>query len=515
MLKTYFKNSQNMKVYWNMEEREHPGFLSRALYVFISAFLLLVAFVCVAALFKTSRHIVLPCSLAISAIIFLFMHKFREFSALHRLWSAVAIVAVAIVPRILFAIAVKTNPAGDFMTYHLFAGGVATNTMQSDPALPLRYASVFPHTVGFSVLLGSLMRVLSISSSQAAVLIAVFAGAVSSLLTGTIAERVRRGSFLPAGLLFACLPSQIYYTALIATEPAFIMFMLLGVWIITIFIGKSRFSRAYWMPALASLFFAIANAIRPMGLVLAIASIITIAILAYPLLRRRAVERIISCTVLIVVYVLSNAAISAGVEALIGLQTAKSPVGFNLYVGMNAESKGKWCPEDSEVFSQMAGDLSNSPQQIHDEFFKMGLSRFNDTRSRLLTFMFDKFGVMWSEDEESLRYIKSALDHKNSFLALNRSYGPLASAAETIYFAWILLALFSIGMCWVRRDFPPLAIVPSLIVLGICAVHLILEAASRYHAPALPWIVVLAVSMPTLFRQDKYQVRKGDCYESN
>jgi hypothetical protein len=433
---------------------------------------------------------------ALSAVYVFFLPKTRRFSRKHKIASTFIILAAAVAPRIIFLYFITAKPAGDFETYNLLANGIAKGTLLTNPDMPVRYASIFPHTVSYPVFLSGFIRVYDNAVFWARVLSVICSGA-SAVISGVIAAKIQKENYLSGGLLYALFPSAIYYCALMATESLFIVLELSAILMFICFIRESGNHGAIPKKLFFIISFcvtlALANSVRPLGYVILIASAVTLILKGFAGMPYRIPKALAAIILIILFYTLSSAVLMQGTARLLGREIAASPAGFNIYVGMNTESRGKWNQSDSELFSEYARNNDLSPQRIHDRFLGMGVSRAVIAGFSLFKLAVSKFDVMWGGDHESVDYIKHAADARRTKVSFNKYEPCLKTAANIYYLAVLLAALYFTAAELISKSADPLKLYPALIILGIFGLHIIVEAASRYHAPALPLLCVFAV----------------------
>lgn len=487
-----------------MYKPEKPGLLCVIFFVFIGT----AVAIATQQLFKTGAILVASSTL-FAVLLIVFLPKLRGFSQKHTLISVLIVVTAAVIPRIVFLYFVKTIPAGDFQTYNLLANGIAGGTLLTDSSIPVRYASVFPHTVAYPAFLSVFLRIYN-NTAFWSELLSVVCFSASAVVVGMIAEQIQRGGFLSGGLLFGLFPSGIYYSALMTTESLFVLLMLISVSVFICFMRISLTEGWVVQKLLILLAFSVslslANAVRPLGYIILAASLIMLILHGFKGRHRRAVKVLMTIFIMLLLHASMTRFILNQTEALLNREIASSPSGFNLYVGMNAASRGQWNEGDSARFSEYAQNDGLEPQQIHDIFLGMGISRGLSHRSGVFGLLFSKLRVMWGSDSESVDYIKRAVDYKETRISVLK-YEPLLKNTANIYYLSVLLTvLFWMIYGFITKSVSPIKLYPMLIILGMLALHSIVEAASRYHAPALPILCVLA--LPCRLQKSPYKTSK-------
>lgn len=353
------------------------------------------------------------------------------------------------------------------------------------------YISLFPHTFGYSAVLSVIFRIFG-ANVLTAQLFNIVCGCGIAIMLYLIDRKLVNGKAgLFAALFWALWPSQIFYSTLVSTEAVFTLLLLVS---IHIFISLKE--KALFIKLFALVFFcAFANNIRPFGTILILA--FSIFIILSEIHTRISLKSLLRKTVLpigtiLISYILIYNLINIGISEIIKKEVAGSPIGFTLFVGSDLKYDGTWNTEDAGVLSQMIDKGPFAAQDVHDKLENMAIKRYQAQGYNNLKLFMGKFDIMWASDDDILDYMKAGLDvnapSSSSFTGMMRYFRIICNS---YYFVMILFcAIFAFSLT--RDGFNPKLAVPVLIVLGIAAVHLLVEVHGRYHYPAMAILSLLA-----------------------
>jgi 4-amino-4-deoxy-L-arabinose transferase-like glycosyltransferase len=383
-----------------------------------------------------------------------------------------AILLLAAVLRIAWAIAVPVDPVSDCAIYDQFARSiVAGHGYGFGPGDLNAFWSpgVAFALAGFYAVFGE--------GGLAVVLLNLLVALGSIALVWDLGRRW----FSPlagttAATLLALWPSQIQFTTVPASEWLFNMLVLLAVWIWTLADGSLRRSLAF--AAIAGVVLAAATFTRPLALLL------PPLLLAERLVRtgqwtRSMAMAAIAMTLTIGLLIPWGARNQREFGQFV-LVSANS--GANLWMGNNPDSKGGYMdrPERPEGFNQVQWDKELQRQSV--AFIRANPGRFLSLCARRLVILHDRetIGVVWNGPALETRYGPRIL-------------GPL-KAASSLYW-YIALAGGAVGAIVLLRRARWRAIVapPVLLLWGyFIGVHVVIVGMDRYHIPAIPWIALAA-----------------------
>lgn len=440
------------------------------------------------------------------------------------------LVAAGVALRLWAIWSIPIEPDSDFETYYRMAGELLRDTLMSpDAAADRRYIALYPHTIGFPMLL--LWPTFSLFGES--VLNALYANLVCScigiLLTGHIARRLsgRIGAVVAVGLM-SLWPSHIFYSTMVATEPSFTMLILLAADIMIGLLDREKGSlyelnpgRSIGMMMLLGVVLALAGAIRPMAIILLAAYCVAqLFVTGDPTNRikldgaRYATSQPIICIVLVLLcYLVTNFVISRTVSDMIGEKPASglSASGYNLMVGLNSESGGLWNETDSNFFAA-AYESTGSANAAHQACMEVAVQRFQAEPENVLNLMVSKFCDLWGTDDFGIDWVLLWTGQQNTLTPeLQSLLEEIRPLGRVMYMALLLFAAIGCMEAWRRRWAPPpMVLVCMLFFLGTALSHMLLETQVRYHYNMIPFLILLAswtISNWGMFPQEKEKLR--------
>lgn len=238
----------------------------------------------------------------------------------------------------------------------------------------------------------------------------------------------------------------------------------------------------------------VSNIIRPIGQVVLIA-----ICLYYPIfviesitIKNKAISKIIFLASILTGYLITSSFISFATSKAIGREIAKYPFGYNIYVGSNYESNGSWNAADANTLTEIQKTPGISAQEIHNELLSRSWKRITE-RSLLtnLKFVYNKHGMIWPVDYDSLVYIRSGLIKEDTKFDFYKFESLLVKVSNFYYYTILLLCAFG-GFILIIRNHQGVPLFLVIILLGIIFLHMIVEVAGRYHFPSISIFSILA-----------------------
>jgi hypothetical protein len=423
-----------------------------------------------------------------------------------------ALIAVGALLRIAVIERIPVEPESDYETYYRIAGELLNDTLLSPEGdLDRRYIAMYPHTIGFPMLILLPAFKLFGQSVRVALYANLVCSMISIVLCAHIGKRLAgRVGMVTAALLMSLWPSHVLYANMVATEQSFTMLLLLAA---DLMIGvlernvKSLYARSpgralvYLM--LTGVILAVAGAIRPMAVVL-------LAAFAVVLLTRGAdpegkvplegMRYALSagwfCVLLMLIpYLATDAVISRGIGDQI-LETPASGLtasGYNLMVGVNVESQGHWNEEDSEFFAK-AYDETGDASEAHRQCMQVAFQRMTGEPENVLNLLVYKFRDLWQTDDFGIDWNLLWTEQQGTLTPeLKQAFEDIRPVGRLMYMSVLLFALVCALNAWRGRRAPqPMVMVFVLFFLGTALAHMLLETQVRYHYNMLPFLILLA-----------------------
>lgn len=243
------------------------------------------------------------------------------------------------------------------------------------------------------------------------------------------------------------------------------------------------------MLILAGILTAVAQALRPMGMVLVPAAAVCILFLMQRRGRPAAdIGRKALCIVLVALaYFISLKLISIPIKNLSGIDITRTGTGYNLLVGTNYKANGMFNQEDFSIIAKYDYDFDT----VHSEAKKLAIQRIKEDPVRFLKLAVKKINYQWGKENYGYYFSVLPANGGSSAEQLIKLHPRVFYAISQFHYLVVLL-LAVIG-CWSayrKRLFGP-----SLFWLVIGAMFLaysFLEVQPRYHLPAVPLFILLA-----------------------
>ncbi len=403
--------------------------------------------------------------------------------------AAAALLAVAL--RVVFVCVTDIVPSYDFTRYYdtavLFARGL--------PPPEADYQALFPHLLGYPTLLSLVFR-LTGEGLVPVYGLNIALDALSCVLIFVIVKRFvcAEGAF-GAALLFALNPASLWHSPLPCSEPLFVAALLLGVWLFVLLTGGENRGVLPLLAYSAALGTALclANAVRPLGLVLLIAALLCLGVFW----RARWRDRLMCGAVVLAAYLLLGALIGWGTQKALGHAPASGAPGWNLYVGMNIKTSGGWNTVDADGLFERMNELHDA-KALQREYFVMGLERLGDNlKTGSLPALFaKKFVSLWSRDNAMVYWMVFLQNPAKAAGEGKVDLEPHKAAMELVSNAywWALLALCCIAPLRTWKNLAGNEVFRLCVtaLIGYVLVFLFLEANARYHYPADALLILAA-----------------------
>lgn len=380
--------------------------------------------------------------------------------------AALALAVLCLAVKLLWVLAFPIDPEVDYRRFFETAAALADSyRIQS------RYVALFPHIMGYALFLSGLFGLLGKS-----VLVATVANALlsvlSMLLIFYICDRTAGSRAAVAGaLLWTVYPSQTMFNMFVLSEPLYTAVLLL-IWAAVVYVGEKTDARHQGLLAAAGvvlpLLLAFLNLLRPIALVQLLAFLIYAA-LGY---RKEGVRtaRIAAVALSVLIcYLCFGAMSSVYLERRLGERAAGVP-GYNIYVGLNLQSRGTWNPEDSNRLFMYSAQPGWDADRAQRQMLRDAIERLRAEASALPGLMLDKFLILLGDDSAPVFYAGEAIPHRRMAAIL----------CNVFYYGMVLLSLIGALRAMRRKSVSPLLMI-GLFGLGLTAAQLLVEVAGRYH----------------------------------
>lgn len=401
-------------------------------------------------------------------------------------WAFVLMtIILTLAPRLFWIYAVGTEPFSDFL--HLHNYGVAVS--QGDFTNYVDFYAVFPFKFGFGFLVGGLYALFG-PHPMVVEAFNVLLSLMQVLFVYLIAREIRPESARPAALIYAAWPAQIMYCSVVAAENSFLVPFLAAIYVlIRFFKYHARSRKGYAMLILAGALTAVAQALRPMAMVLVPAAAVCILFfISCHESKGRDIGKKALCILLVACsYYAALKLISLPIKSLSGIDISRSATGYNLLVGTNYEANGMFNQGDFSIISYYNYDFD----KVHSEAEKVAIQRIKNDPGRFLKLAVKKANIQWGKENygyywsvisaESGSRVEEAIKlHPRAFYAISQFH----------YLIVLLLAFVGCYAAYRRKNTAPAML--WLIIGAMFLAYTFLEVQPRYHLPAGPLFILLA-----------------------
>ncbi|MBR5239279.1 MAG: serine O-acetyltransferase [Clostridia bacterium] len=374
--------------------------------------------------------------------------------------------------RLLAVCLLQLEPFSDFKIYHDTALLLAEGTPFRDA-----YVSSFPHIIGFSEVLSWCYRMFGANIFVVQLGNVLIETATALMLYLCVKRLFSRKIANFTTFLYAISPSFIFYSEFLATEILFTFLLMVLFYLSLRFWEKGSVTLGILFGILA----AISNCIRPCGMILLLAFAIYTFIIVIPK------KRFLSLTLAVLCYLGCNMGLYRGIEMINGQSIAHMPIGYNLYIGSNADTNGQWNATDDAYAKELIGSSDISPDRMHKRLWEEGFLRYRENgiySNVKLGFL--KFGITWGTQMQPAVSLRQSSDF--AFWDAIFQFGNLSNAFHLILMFGIL-----VGAVRLRRKKEHNAVMfLCIFTLGVAAVHLLAETQERYSYGALAMMMPVA-----------------------
>lgn len=437
---------------------------------------------------------------------------------------AVAVLAAAGWVRLEAIRNLPMQPASDYKTYFEIGDYLNRGTLTKAGTGYCDYIAMFPHVYGYPSFLAWLFRHFGtkVSVAQYANLVLSVATVFLTYRTGRLAAGRMAG--LTALVLAAFWPSQVLYSTMVASEFLFSFLLMLGVYLFVLSMKVCTPQMRH--PVLGVLLhiaigvcLGFCASVRPMALIAVITIVLCIFTQRLFLPAEKEKQPSISlmilsrgwmrCLIIILCYVLITTATNMTIERTVDrkLASGSTSFGYNLLVGLNAQSEGGWNQEDA-TYLYDAYDRTGDAGQAHLACRDLAIQRLTRDPESIFNLFLRKYHVLWGNDDYGGTWNLVFLDEqgnltpeRESFLYSSRDWGNL--------YYLLCLAFAGIAGIFLWKKGNDTEFVFVLIFVGTVGMHLFVESQNRYHYHALYMFALLAgCAVDGIYRMNRAKVLK-------
>lgn len=397
------------------------------------------------------------------------------------------LIAVTIIPRLLWIASVSIKPISDYKIYYNLALFLANNHIRYEP-----YLACFPHVIGYPVFLSLLFRIIEPSILSAQLMNLFFNAGVVLLSYFLVRELTNKFYGLVCGTMMAFWPSQILYTTILGNEPIYTFLQM--VWITLFYLLSQRVKPKFHFPLalLLGVLLSTMNIVRPQALLL-IFCVLIFNLLPTPtkLATFSPFRRAGIFLVLAVSYFLGSNLIIANVQQAIGREVGGS-LGFYILVGANYRSGGMWNAEDARFREELYQDGQISPNDLDKILMEKAVNRITSDPWRFILLQPRKNFNLWGHDSYGIYWNSLSIDEKrSSSFDISANYETMNIISNIYYYTIIFISILAGWQGFWRKE-TGFSIFFCLFFLLIAMAFTIIEVQPRYHYHALPILAILS-----------------------
>lgn len=455
--------------------------------------------------------------------------KLRKY---HKYLSGMEVIYVFLVLTLAFAARVfvirelPMEPASDYKTYYEIAKMLKEGVLQEKGEGYCNYIGMFPHILGYCYILKTVFVIFgtSVWNGQAA-------NAVFSIGTVFLIYRIARrlgGRMAGVAALTASAfwPSQILNINMLASEYSFTFFfyscVLLFLHLVMDYDGATKHAvRGVLLHILLGCMIAVTAAIRPMALILLIAVFLFlipvktklpgIPVNSISIWVRFLAKGWLRAALILAAYMAVSGIINTDIELTINqtIPSFSQSFGYNLLVGLNADSNGVWNEEDSKFLYENL-ERTGSPIEAQLACREKAYQRLAADPGGLFNLLIKKYELLWGNDNYGADWNLAFLKEQNELTPDRTIFlNQMKSANQIAYLVAVLFSFLTLIYLLQRRASPLYILV--LVYLGTAAMHLMVESQNRYHFHVLPvFIIIASVGIKYIFENAVTFVKTSD-----
>ena len=400
----------------------------------------------------------------------------RRIAALGHRRALLLLTGLCLLVKLSWVLYVRVPLAGDYAVFWNYADMLARRPVVYGG----RYLALFPHIFGYAQFLGLFFSLFGSSLLLPCLLNVLLTVCSGWLLYALCLDWRGPRAGAAAFLLWIACPSQTMYNSLVLSEPLYTTLNLALLLLVTRF-AQARPSRraAAWAGVGGGVLLRLIQGTRPIAAVWLIALGLWVLLLRPQLPAAEPWARPLFAAALLLVYLLTGPLWDGLVTLRIGEAPASTP-GYNILVGLNTGSGGRWNQADSDQLFRYSGQPGASAQQAQKACLADALARVRDNPGGLPALFRQKLTTFLGGDNACVGYSASVVRHTRL----------LSHLCNGFFYLLMLLALFGAVQLWRRGERSAFALVP-LYCLGLTLAQLLVEVAGRYHYSLVPMLILL------------------------
>lgn len=395
----------------------------------------------------------------------------------------------------------------DYKTYFEIAVMLKKGILQEKGEGYCNYIAMFPHVIGYCYILKSLFSVFGTSTWNGQMANVLFALGTVFLVYRITRRLGGRLAGIIALTAVAFWPSQILYINMLAAEYSFCFFLYLSILLFLHLImdydgvAKNEI-RGIILHILLGCLIAVTAAIRPMALILLIAILLFllpqkmklpgIPINSISIWLRFLAKGWLRGMLILMSYIIVSGIITTDIELTINrsVPSFSQSFGYNLLVGLNADSNGGWNEGDSSFLYEHL-ESTGSAVETQIACREKALERVSSNPGALMELFVKKYEFLWGNDNYGVDWNLVFLKEQNVLTQKRADFlYKMKGINQMIYLVFVLFSLYTL-ICLFRKQANGLSVL-ILVYLGTAAMHLMVESQNRYHFHVIPVLIILA-----------------------
>lgn len=370
------------------------------------------------------------------------------------------------------------TPKGDYAVYLSVARKIKNRVLDNK-----LYFGIFPHALNYPIFISFFYRVMGEKTWLPRVINLLF-GAVEAASGSYIAEKcMNPRAGIISGLAIALNSSIIIFTLLPGGEPIYSSIIAIAVFFLALgFYSKKKDICI----AAAGIVCAVANFFRPTGIILIIAYILVIFLYS----NENTNVKIKQSLLLLLSFVVIVRATGFITSSVSGYGKPQYSFGWNLYIGANEETQGRWNEKDAELFNTVKNN-SDDPSEIQKHFYNLGVERYKNMGIRMIPHFRKKLGV-WFDESFVSEAVTGWQTQYTRFKSgdLKQTYSLIITTYNLLVVSGAIAAMLCLSL---EKKAPLIMKTVSFYMAGSIMLFMVLETASRYKGAYYSVLTILAV----------------------
>ena len=286
-----------------------------------------------------------------------------------------------------------------------------------------------------------------------------------------------------SGLAVALNPSIIIFTLLSGAESIYASLIMCSIFFLVL--SNNPGKKSYAFLASSGILCALSSFFRPTGIIL----IIAIAIQIFITNKYDYKAKILRLLTMIISFTIFTGITGVVTTSVSGYKESAYSFGWNLFIGANETSIGKWNKEDSDLFVKTRNEY-HDPSKFQEHFANLGIERFRSMGLKTVKHFYNKLGV-WTEEKFTSHVITHWQSPYTRFKSadLQQTYDLIINNYNIFIISGAIITLLFTAF---TNHAPNIKII-SYYIVGSILLFMVLETASRYKGAYYSTFTILAV----------------------